>query len=151
MRRKEKEITDIKEIESVIQKTEICHVAMVDGNRPYVVPMCFGYEAGVLFLHSAKAGRKIDILQKNANVCVELETDGVLVKNEKACRFSMRYSSVVAFGRVRFIDDPDVKRHALDIIMRHYADGPFSYSDEALERMMILRVDIENMTGKRSG
>jgi len=150
MRRKEKEITDIQEIESVIQKTEICHVAMVDGDRPYVVPMCFGYDAGALFLHSAKAGRKIDILKKNANVCVEFDTDDVLVKNEKACRFSMRYSSVMAFGRARFIDDPAIKRHAMDIIMRHYADGPFSYSDEAFERMMILRVDIENMTGKRS-
>jgi nitroimidazol reductase NimA-like FMN-containing flavoprotein (pyridoxamine 5'-phosphate oxidase superfamily) len=124
---------------------------MADGDRPYVVPMCFGYESGVLYLHSAGAGRKIDILKTNPNVCVEFEGETALVEGQTACGFGMRYESVLAFGTARFIDDPILKRRALDILMRHYAKGPFEYPDNALSETVILRVDIDTLTGKRSG
>ncbi len=150
MRRKEKEITDSSEIESVIQKARICRVGMVDGDRPYVVPMCFGYETGTIYLHSAQAGRKITVFKKNANVCVEFDTDQVLVENEKACRFGMRYASVLAFGKIRFVKDPDSKRHALDLIIGHYREGSFDYPDDSLAQTAVLEVDVETLTGKRS-
>ena len=43
MRRKDREVTDIGEIENIIEKAKIVHVGMVDGNAPYVVPMQYGY------------------------------------------------------------------------------------------------------------
>jgi nitroimidazol reductase NimA-like FMN-containing flavoprotein (pyridoxamine 5'-phosphate oxidase superfamily) len=63
----------------------------------------------------------------------------------------MRYVSVIAFGKARIVDDPLSKRHALDILMRHYSDFSFDYPDEALSGMIIIQVDINSMTGKRSG
>ena len=34
---------------------------------PYIVPLCFGYDAGTLYFHSAPAGKKIDLLKNNRN------------------------------------------------------------------------------------
>ncbi len=151
MRRKEKALCDRVQIEAVIRSSGVCRVAMVDENRPYVVPMCFGYEPGRIYLHSAKTGRKIDVFKKNPHVCVLFDTDWTLVRNEKACSFTMHYASAMAFGKIGFIEDAPLKRHALGLLMAHYAQGPFDFPDEALLSMHILRVDIEKMTGKRSG
>jgi len=150
MRRKEREIEDLSTIETIIRTAPVCRMGMVDGDRPYVVPMSFGYAPGVIYLHSAAAGRKIDILRINPHVCLEFEGHCTLIRNKTACGFGMRYESVIAFGKVRFLDDPMLKRRALDSIMQHYTEGSFDYPDEALSKTCLLQVDIESMTGKCS-
>ena len=83
MRRKDREVTDIRQIESIIEKAKVVHIGMIDGGAPYVVPMQYGYVftdgALTLYLHGAKEGRKIDCIKKNPNVCIELETDIALI------------------------------------------------------------------------
>ena len=65
MRRKEKEIVEKSEIEAVISKASVCRLGMAEEGMPYVVPLCFGYENNTLYFHSAKEGKKVDILKKN--------------------------------------------------------------------------------------
>jgi nitroimidazol reductase NimA-like FMN-containing flavoprotein (pyridoxamine 5'-phosphate oxidase superfamily) len=150
MRRKEKEIAEAAEIEAVIAEAPVCRLAMSDGGSPYVVPMSFGYAAGTFYFHSAAEGRKIAVLEKNNRVCIELETGVELKRAEKACKWGARFRSVIAFGRASFIDDAAAKRRALDVIMGHYGPGPFEYSDEVLAKTRIIRVDVAEMTGKKS-
>ena len=77
------EITDIREIEAIIKKTRVCHVGMVDGEHPYVLPYNFGYKDKTVYLHSGPGGRKHDILQKNNRVCIAFDIDGELnIRNE---------------------------------------------------------------------
>jgi nitroimidazol reductase NimA-like FMN-containing flavoprotein (pyridoxamine 5'-phosphate oxidase superfamily) len=58
-------------IEKVIRACRLCYVGMADENgRPYVLPMNFGYEEGMIYLHSAQEGRSISILEKNPQVCI---------------------------------------------------------------------------------
>ncbi len=42
MRRKDREITDIETIRSILDKAKVLHLAMIDGDRPYVVPLHYG-------------------------------------------------------------------------------------------------------------
>ena len=56
MRRKEKEITDKTAMESIILKSSVCRLALSEENRPYIVPLCFGYEDDTLYFHSAREG-----------------------------------------------------------------------------------------------
>ena len=60
MRRKDKEITDRNAIESIIAKSRICRLAMVDDAGPYIVPLCFGFRNNTLYFHSAAEGKKLD-------------------------------------------------------------------------------------------
>ena len=64
MRRKEREIKDKKDIERILKDSRVLRLAMVDKDKPYLVPMNFGYRDGALYLHSALEGRKIDLLKK---------------------------------------------------------------------------------------
>lgn len=150
MRRKENEITDRAEIEEIIARADVCRLGLCDGDRPYVLPLCFGYEAGVVYFHCAAEGTKLDLIARNPNACVEWAIDTEMVVSDTACKCSVRYRSVIAFGRASVVTDPDAKRRALDVLMSRYTDGAFDYPEKSLARTAVIRVDVESMTGKRS-
>ena len=150
MRRKDKEITDIGEIESIIRKSLVCRLGLADDGSPYIVPLCFGYKNNGLYFHSAKEGRKIEILKRNNDVCFEFDDNLEVQAGKAACDWGMKYRSVIGYGRASFIEDPEEMRKALDIIMRQYADGDFEYSEKLFEEALVIKVDISSMTGKKS-
>lgn len=150
MRRKDLEITDRKAIDEIIGKAKVCHLAMSDGDEPYVVPMCFGYDGKSLFFHSAPKGRKIETLRKNDRVCFEIAIVGDVVEAEKACDFEMKYQSVIGFGTASFLEDVDEKRQALDCIVKQYTPNKFEYPPQMIKGIAVIKVDIEGITGKAS-
>jgi nitroimidazol reductase NimA-like FMN-containing flavoprotein (pyridoxamine 5'-phosphate oxidase superfamily) len=150
MRRKEKEITEKSEIESIMHKSLVCRLGLADNGTPYIVPLCFGYKDNCLYFHSAREGRKIDLLRRNNAVCFEFDSDLEIQAAKAACDWGMKYRSVIGYGRASFIDDRDAKRKALDVIMTQYSDGVFEYSEKAFEKMLVIKVEIESMTGKKS-
>ncbi|MGD2272123.1 MAG: pyridoxamine 5'-phosphate oxidase family protein [Desulfobacterales bacterium] len=150
MRRKEREITDQKSIEDIINKAWVCRLAMVDGDCPYVVPLCFGYADRTLYFHSAAEGKKLEILKKNNRVCFEFDIDPSLKTNAKPCAWGMNYKSVIGFGHAYFLNDVESQRRALDIIMRNYSIKAFEYENSAIEKTTVIKVEIEQMTGKQS-
>jgi nitroimidazol reductase NimA-like FMN-containing flavoprotein (pyridoxamine 5'-phosphate oxidase superfamily) len=151
MRKKEKEIKAHEAIESIIQKSLVCRLALSEGNRPYIIPLCFGYQDHTLYFHCAREGRKIDILRKNPRVCFEFDIDHELVTDEQACKFDMKYRSVIGFGKASLVEDPESKRRALDAIMSHYTGKIFTYPDDLVAKTGILKVEIENLSGKKAG
>ena len=151
MRRKDKEIHDRDEIEAIIRKSLACRLALSEDNRPYVVPLCFGYENNTLYFHSATEGRKVEILKKNSKVCFEFDIDHQLVQDEKACKWSMNYRSVIGFGEGSLVEDLEEKRKGLDAIMKHYSGSSFEYVEPTIESTLIIKVEIDSMTGKKSG
>jgi nitroimidazol reductase NimA-like FMN-containing flavoprotein (pyridoxamine 5'-phosphate oxidase superfamily) len=150
MRRKDKEISDRNEIELIIEKASVCRLAMVDEAGPYLVPLCFGFRNNTLYFHSAAEGKKLGLLRKNPRVCFELDCDAEVRAGEKACDFSMRYKSVIGFGNAAFLEAAAAKRQALDIIMKHYAEGAFDFPDTSIHRITVFKVAIDTMTGKMS-
>lgn len=150
MRRKEKEITDIREIESIIRKAQVCRLALADEGLPYIVPLCFGFRDNALYFHSAGEGRKIEILKRNNQVCFEFDILSEVKPGNTACAWGMKYRSVIGYGQAALIEDPGQKREALDIIMAQYADGAFEYSQKAFDQALAIKVDISSMTGKKS-
>ena len=107
-------------IEQVIRLCSLCYVGMADreGN-PYVLPMNFGYEEGVIWLHSAQEGHSITILDENPKVCITFCTDPKLVWQDEnvACSYRMLATSIICRGRVKFEEDDAVKVSALNKIM----------------------------------
>jgi len=150
MRRKEKEITEASAIEAIIKKSLVCRLALSDDNFPYIVPLCFGYRDRVLYFHGSLKGKKIDIIRKNQKVCFEFDINTEIVKAEDACHWSMKYQSVIGFGKAVLLEDLDEKRKALDIIMSQYSDGTFQFDDAILKKTLVIKVEIESMTGKQS-
>jgi len=147
-------ITDQKEIDEIINKCQVCYVSMVDENNlPYVLPFNFGYSNGIIYLHSSQKGHKIDILKKNPAVCISFSTDHQLrnQSEQMACSYSMKYRSVLAFGKVEFYDDVDQKIESFNTLMAHYTDREFNYGMPSLREVCTYKVKVEKFTAKIYG
>lgn len=154
MRRIDREITDFNEILAILDKCDICRLAMVDKGMPYVVPMNFGFtqENGeiTLYFHSAGEGRKIDILKNAPAVCVEMDCSHELIRGEKACDFTMDFESFIGNGKAEFIDSEVEKVFVLTQIMQKYSDAVgFEFDENLLKRTTLFKVNLSDFTGKR--
>lgn len=146
--------TDQEVIAAIIHKCDICFAGVVDEeNKPYVLPMNFGFRDNVIYMHSAPEGRIIDILKNNNNVCVTFSTDHEMAFQhpEVACSYRMRSKSVMATGQVTFVEDMEQKREALDILMANYSDKAFKYSDPAVRNVKVWKIAVDHITCKEFG
>jgi uncharacterized protein len=147
-------ITSQDEINAIIGKCQVCHVGMVDNEgKPYVLPFNFGYDEGVIYFHSSRHGKKIDILQGHPFLCVAFSTDYLLrSQNEDvACSYSMKYRSVLAYGKVEFIEDPDRKMKALAIIMKNYSSREFLLNSPSVREVNCWIMKVEKFECKVYG
>ena len=153
MRRKEKEITNITEIEAIIQKAEVCRLGLAVDNTPYIVPVFFGYENNCLYIHCGKEGRKLDMIRQNNTVCFEMEVDTKITNRDKpACQWSAAYRSVIGCGSAFILENFEEIKQALDVIMRHYSNQTsFEYKKKAVEEVAIIKIVVDHMSGKQSG
>jgi len=133
MRRNEKEIKDIVEIESIIDKSNVCRIALSENNSPYIVPVCFGYKDNCLYFHCSNAGKKIDIINKNSIICFEFDDYRGLLVSENPCDWDINYSSVIGSGKASFIHVFDEKIRALNIIFEHYSDGIYEFQQKCCD------------------
>lgn len=152
MRRADKEIMQKNIINKIISEAEVCRIGLSNGNKPYIIPMNFGYKDDCVYLHSAREGMKLDIMKANENVCFEVESQVQLVKDEKPCNWGAKYYSVIGFGKATIIDDPDEKRKALDLIMEKYSGKTsHEYSKESISKIVVIKVTLHDVYGKKSG
>jgi nitroimidazol reductase NimA-like FMN-containing flavoprotein (pyridoxamine 5'-phosphate oxidase superfamily) len=157
MRRSDKEITDMDTIYSILKSSETCRIAFCDNKWPYIIPMNFAYDNGFIYLHSAREGRKIDILNENNRVCFEIDDQCEILTAENECNWGTKYRSIIGNGLAIIEDDIIEKKKGLDIIMKKYSHksffpkDSFEYSKKSLEAMVIIKIEIMDISGKTSG
>lgn len=152
MRRKEKKINDPELLSQIIRKGVICRLGINDGEKPYIVPVNYGYDGKFIYFHSAVEGKKIDLIKQNNLVCFEIESDLELVKGEKACNWTMNFCSIIGYGRIDFLESESDKINGLNTIMAQYAGSKeWEYNQKAIFKTAVLRISIEEISGKMSG
>ena len=151
MRRRDREITNLEDVEEIMKKAKVCRIGLVDNGEPYVVPLCFGYERGALYFHGAEQGRKIDIIKRNNRVCFETGVDVEPVIAGNPCDYTMKYRSVIGTGRAYILEDEEEKLHGLRLIMEKYTDDNFTRNKFRLDNVLVIKVDIDSIHGKQLG
>lgn len=123
MRRKDREVVDNDKINEIISKCNCCRLGFNDDGRVYIVPLNFGFEVKnderIFYFHSAKEGRKIDLIKKSKYCAFELDTNYELETANKACNYSAFFQSIIGEGSISIVDDIDDKKYALSKIMKH--------------------------------
>lgn len=121
-----------------------------DDGYPYAVPLSYAYEDGKIFFHCAKTGHKLDAIAGNAKVsfCV-IDQDQVVPEE-----FTTYFRSVIAFGKARVLEDKEERRKALVAVAERYAPDDarerLGEIESALERVCLLELTIEHMSGKEA-
>ncbi len=101
----------------------VAHVAFGGSDRPVVVPMIYGREDDVIYLHGARKARIIRMLEKAPEACLNVTLIDGIVLARSAFNSSMNYRSVTVFGTTRLIENRDKKLHAMKIISEHLMPG----------------------------
>jgi len=151
MRRKDRQITQRDEIDTIINACQVCRLALARDNQPYIVPVCFGYDGGAVYLHTARKGKKIDFFLANDRVCFEFEGDVRLKKDEeKACKWSLFYESVVGEGTISELTEPKEMQYGLNRIMKQYSGKSWRFDAESMAGLRVWKITIASINGKRS-
>lgn len=150
MQRQDRQIADEERIWGILRSAVICRVAFCDEGWPYIVPMNFGCLDGKLYFHSATSGMKLDLLKANSNVCFEVDTDVEILPATEACGWSARFRSVIGFGRMCIVEDPEEKRAGIKALVTQYTNREIEAPAAIPGNTIVLRVDIESLTGKES-
>ena len=154
MRRRDKEITDRKEIDEILTKIKTGRLGTCCREIPYITPMNFTYDSEALkiFLHCANEGKKLENIRINRNVCFEVDDVAELMVKQPTCASSVAYRSVVLFGTIKEVTDHYEKNYALQKLAEKYApqNPKTPFTDAALSRTNVLEIQISEMTAKRS-
>jgi nitroimidazol reductase NimA-like FMN-containing flavoprotein (pyridoxamine 5'-phosphate oxidase superfamily) len=136
---------------SVIDEAYLAHVGFVVGGEPRVLPMTYGRDGDVLYLHGA-VGNAMLRASADAEVCVTITLLDGLVLARSAFHHSMNYRSVVLLGVARKVEDEDEKRHAFDCIVEHVLTGRSEVArpanDAELRKTLVLALPIEEGSAK---
>ena len=150
MRRLRQQLSEEESI-SILRKSTAGTLALLgDNDYPYAVPISYVYANGSIYFHSALSGHKIDAIRSHdkASFCVIEQDD---VQPEKYTTF---FRSVIAFGRIHIIEDEAEKLATARMLGNRYNPNQEEALQKELEnglsRMMMIRFDIEHLTGKEA-
>jgi len=136
---------------AVIDEAYIAHVGFVVDGEPRVLPMTYGRDGDVLFLHGA-VGNAMLRASVDMEVCVTITLLDGLVLARSAFHHSMNYRSVVLLGTARKVEDEAEKRHAFDCIVEHVLTGRTEVArpanDSELRKTLVLALPIEEGSAK---
>lgn len=147
MRRKDR-TASVEVLKDILLNSEYGTLATIgDDGYPYSVPLNYAYLNGAIFFHSAKTGKKMDNINFNSKVSFSMVLSSELVPKE----FSANFKSAIAFGTATVVEGNEKKAALLELIRKYapefYEQGKI-YIDRAIDSTTIIKITVENLTGK---
>jgi nitroimidazol reductase NimA-like FMN-containing flavoprotein (pyridoxamine 5'-phosphate oxidase superfamily) len=148
--RKDREITNPEAMRKVLKSAKYVTVALCMDNQPYLVALSHGFDEqrNCLYFHCASRGKKLTYAKSNNNVWGQAVQDYGVVEE---CDYA--YTSVHFQGKLFIVEDPEEKRHAMEVMVRQVSPNPEAklakLKPEKIATTTMGRIDIEAITGKQ--
>jgi nitroimidazol reductase NimA-like FMN-containing flavoprotein (pyridoxamine 5'-phosphate oxidase superfamily) len=110
-------------IDAILDQGLVGHVGVAVGGQPYVLPVVYGRDGDVVYLHGSPLSRLLAGLADGVPVCFTVTLLDGLVFARSAFHHSVNYRSVVVLGEARPVTGEDAKRTALNAVVEHIAPG----------------------------
>ena len=115
---------DYETVHGILDEGLICHLAFVHDGRPYAIPTLHARVGDTVYIHGSAASRMVRTLEgESVPACLTVTLVDGLVLARSAFHHSMNYRSAVVIGTARVVEDPDERRHALDLIVDQMVPG----------------------------
>lgn len=132
----------------------VAHVGFVQDGAPVVVPMIYGREGEIVYLHGARKARVIRLLEQTERICLNVTMLDAIVLARSAFNSSMNYRSVTVFGTPRLLESDDEKLHAMKVISEHTMPGRWDElrapHDREVKMTGVIAVKVETGSAKIS-
>ncbi len=145
-------------IQDFLRRAQIGHIATRWDEQPFITPTLFWYDPGLheIYFHSNISGRVRANAERHPEVCFEACEMGKLLPSNVALEFSLQYGSVIAFGKIRILENAEEQRRALYGLIEKYFPGmkPGVHyrpiTDQELKRTSVYAIAIVSWSGKRN-
>ena len=120
---------------------------------PYCIPLLYLWMNGEVYLHTTSArGHLRANIERERRVCFEIdEQEGVFDYGRFECDSGLAYRSVCLFGRIRIVDDREVKQRFCELLMAKYGKPETKRPKGFFPRIDVITVyaiALERITGK---
>lgn len=150
MRRKRQELTPEQCNEILNRATYGVLSVLGDADYPYGVPVNFVYRDGKIYFHTAVTGHKVDAMKRHDKVSFTVVDKDDVVKEE----YTTYFRSVIAFGRVRFIEDEQEKLQTLRWLGERFNPGDEAGLQREVHKgfnhLHMAEITIDHLTGKEA-
>jgi hypothetical protein len=139
------------DVDSILGRALVGRIGTSLNGAPYIVPVNFLYSDGKIYFHSANSGQLYTYMKDNPQVCFEVDEIGETVPNADPCKFSFKYKSVIAFGKVSFIQEPGDKAAILTKLVEKYDTKKMVNQEvtvDKLDDVAVGEITLERITGK---
>lgn len=151
MRRTDREVTEFEEIVAIMEKCDVCRIALHDEAYPYILPLNFGMQVQdgkiELFFHGAMEGTKYDLIARDNRASFEMDCEHKLLTEPERGNCTMDYESVIGQGRIEMVPEEE-KYNALMILMKHYHKEDFPFNQAVMPHTRVFKLSVERVTGK---
>ena len=139
-------------IHAILDEALYCHVAVTVDGSPRVIPMIHARIGGTLYIHGSNASRTLRAIKAGAEACIVVTLlDGVVVARS-GFNSSMNYRSVMAYGELREVTDPDEKSDAQRALVEHVIPGRSADvrlpSEKELRQTTIMAMSLDEASAK---
>jgi nitroimidazol reductase NimA-like FMN-containing flavoprotein (pyridoxamine 5'-phosphate oxidase superfamily) len=139
-------------IYSILDATEICHVAFENDGLPMVQPINFGRDGDYLYLHGSLQNRMTSTIIEAGRVCVEVTLLDAMKLTKSAFHHSVNFRSVVIFGKTRSLESNEEKTHGLKAIINHFVPNRWEHcrppNEKELKATRVVEIEIETASAK---
>ncbi|MBB6446886.1 pyridoxamine 5'-phosphate oxidase family protein [Bacillus benzoevorans] len=111
---------DEEKVNSFLLKTQTGYLGLSAEDMPYIVPLNYVWHEGNIYFHGATTGRKIDMLQRNANATFVLSENYGTMTDPTPANTDTAYFSVMLFGKVEIVDDLTEATSAMQQLLEKY-------------------------------
>jgi nitroimidazol reductase NimA-like FMN-containing flavoprotein (pyridoxamine 5'-phosphate oxidase superfamily) len=119
--------SDRSELYGILDAGLICHLGVVAGGYPVVLPTGYGRSGDTLYLHGSSANRSL-LSADGEQVCVTVTHLDGLVCARAVFHHSMNYRSAMIFGTARLVRDDQRRLDALRAVTEQLAPGQWDYA-----------------------
>ncbi len=120
---REKGRYDRESVHRILDAGLVAQVAFAEDGNPVVVPMIYGRDGEIVYLHGARKARVIRMVEGSDKICLNVTLLDGIVLARSAFNSSMNYRSVTVFGRPSLVEGRVEKLRAMKAISEHLMPG----------------------------
>ena len=144
-----------REMDELLRSQILCRISFHDKPFPYTLPMEYYYFGDVMYFHFTTTGKKIELMNKDPNVTVEVDWSNDTLTD---------YKSVVLKGKLASVDN-QAEREIVNVAMasavhekagiKSFLKIPWGkkgvdYLAASNIPLKLLKLEVKEMTGKKA-
>ncbi len=148
--RRIKQLLSADDVKAIMERcTNGILACMGDEDYPYAVPVSYTYTNGKIYIHSAKAGHKVDAIIKYPKVSFAVVDEDQIVSAE----YTSYFRSVIAFGKARIVEGEERLEAFKALVEKYSSDQPEEAKTKEINKCTtshMIAIDVDHITGKEA-